>query len=687
MFRFNFRKKPAKIKKLKIKKVKMKGQKSLKNKLLSRVILISVAICIVFGGTGLFLIYRNSEQFMKDEVNTSAAAYEQVAQNLLNKYITSVTDIANDTSIFNADLSRQEIQDRLNQTKLTHGFLSVSAADSSGTTLEGDDISKQDYFQQAIAGRFYLSSTYLSEKDSGIVVTMSTPIDTDQFTGVLACSISTGTLNGMISGVSIGDSGYGFIVDANGKTIADKNLGNVLDFVNYLDLAKKDPSYSGIAGAVTHMAAGETSGEQTQVGGRKAYISYLPVSGTDGWSIGVVAFEDEMMSGMYTAIYIMLGLIVGFILLAILLARGIAMPIVRPVLALSGRIEKLAEGDLHSEVPAVKTKDEIQSLSEAFDVSVKSLNGYISEISSVLNGMAHGDFTVKALQDYRGDFSAIRDALDTILSSMNSIFRDISRMAEQVAGGSQQVASGSQVMAQGATEQAGTVEQLAASLREVTRKVDESAQYADHANELAADAMGRVNHGSENMQRMVGAMAKIDESSGKIEKIIKTIEDLAFQTNILALNAAVEAARAGEAGKGFSVVADEVRNLAGKSSEAAKNTSQLIRESLVSVREGSKIADETEASLKEIVEKVGSMTDLFESISKSAKEQAEAIGQINQGSEQISAVVQSNSATAEQSAATSEELSRLAQELRDMLGRFQLEEDDSSFPAVEERAG
>ncbi|MEG2769394.1 MAG: methyl-accepting chemotaxis protein, partial [Oscillospiraceae bacterium] len=249
--------------------------------------------------------------------------------------------------------------------------------------------------------------------------------------------------------------------------------------------------------------------------------------------------------------------------------------------------------------------------------------------------------------------------------------------SEQVASGSDQVSSGAQALSQGATEQASSIEELSATIQAVSNQIKDNANNAKMASELSSMAGKEVQNGNEHMQSMIVAMEDISSTSNKIGKIIKTIDDIAFQTNILALNAAVEAARAGSAGKGFAVVANEVRNLAGKSAEAAKNTTSLIESSINAVANGTKIADETAMSLKVVVEKSNLVLQKVEEIAEASAEQANSVVQITTGVDQISAVIQTNSATAEESAAASEELSSQSQMLKDLVGKFTLREVDA----------
>jgi len=368
-------------------------------------------------------------------------------------------------------------------------------------------------------------------------------------------------------------------------------------------------------------------------------------------------------------------IILVVILLALLLSIGIAVKISRdiskPVTEMAEAAKRMAQGDLNVQVN-VGSKNEIGQLSASFSETIVSLKSYISDIKTALAQMAEGDLNIQIDTEFKGDFIELKDSLLGISFSLNDTLTRINQASEQVSSGSEQVSDGAQALAQGATEQASSIQELSASITEISMQVKENATHASKANISVNNVSDEITISNKHMDEMIVAMSQINESSSKIGKIIKTIEDIAFQTNILALNAAVEAARAGAAGKGFAVVADEVRNLASKSADAAKDTTALIENSMIQVENGTKIMDETAKSLLRVVETTKSVSSSVEQISQASNQQADSIGQVTLGVDQISSVVQNNSATAEESAAASEELSGQAQSLKILVGKFKL---------------
>lgn len=331
----------------------------------------------------------------------------------------------------------------------------------------------------------------------------------------------------------------------------------------------------------------------------------------------------------------------------------------------------MAKGDLSIQ-SHFSANDELGILADNMRSAVTTSKEYVDNISTVLNTMSKGDMCVNIDMDYIGDFAPIKVALTQITSSLNDALFNINHAANQVASGADLVSGSAQTLAQGATEQASSIQELSASIADVAAQVSQNAQNSNIATEKASDATGAICSSNDQMQKLMGAMNDINEKSSEISKIIKTIEDIAFQTNILALNASVEAARAGAAGKGFAVVADEVRNLATKSSEAAKNTTSLIEASVVSINAGVKLAEQTAHELKSVVEGARITTEVIEQITQATNEQATTLAQFTSGIDQISAVVQNNSATSEESAAASQELSSQAHVLKEIVSKFKI---------------
>ena len=365
-------------------------------------------------------------------------------------------------------------------------------------------------------------------------------------------------------------------------------------------------------------------------------------------------------------------LLVVIVLVLIGIAVGMIRRIEQSISLMIEAAKKLAMGDVDVNLSR-DGNDEFSKMIEEYQKVVDNIK-YQADITEKV---ANGDMTIMVTPKSERDIMG--KALQKLVKQNQEALLHIDDAARQVNVSSSQVASASEALAQGSTEQASAIEQITASIDDIAEKTKENASEADKAAELMDSAISNVNQGKEDMTEMMSAMQQINDSSESISKIIKVIDDIAFQTNILALNAAVEAARAGEAGKGFAVVAEEVRNLAAKSAAAASETAELIEDSIEKVNAGSKIALETQKAIDIITEVVVESGKIVEGIAQASNYQATAIAQVDQAIGQVSQVVQNNSATSQECAAASIELSNQSARMTEMLSIFTLDNRQSHF--------
>lgn len=415
--------------------------------------------------------------------------------------------------------------------------------------------------------------------------------------------------------------------------------------------------------------------------GETHLCSYVPTYDASGQIDGLIFAGISMSSAVrQIGLTVVLSCLTSIVLIFIgimVVGAYIKKAVSTPLFRLTILAQTLEQGDLglhqhQTMMVGIDSNDEIGILSQCFDSTISRLRNYIGEISHMLEAIAGGDLTAQITQEYVGDFASIRTSLNDILQKLNSTMGQIVTSSEYVSSGAEQMSTVSQALSQGSMEQTGAVEELEETIHSVAESAKQTAENVQRARAQVGGMGQQLAEGNQKMQEMIAAMGEITNSSNEIEKIIKTIEDIAFQTNILALNAAVEAARAGTAGKGFAVVADEVRNLAAKSAEASQSTSALIGRSISAVNQGTQIADATAKQLQNVVADAHGIEATINGIAADAQTQAEAVEQIQDQIDQIANVVQTNSSTAEESAATSQELNAQANALKQLVKTFRL---------------
>ncbi len=646
--------------------------KSLKMKMLAFIIAIILGLAVTNMVISISVSYKGITDVVKNDLESTGKLVNSLVVQNLDQMKLSIEASSQGGSLKSIN-SRVVTEYLSNQCKL-YGYKELEVINKDGTitrSASGDNIGEKypeaDYLTRAMNGETTISTTEF-DANKELVIRVAAPYEY----GVLLGTYDGSILSGLINDLRIGESGNAFIIDNTGTMIASITPELVHERQNFIELGKTDKSYASAGSMFQTMLNGKSGISRYEYKGEDRFCYYSPVTGSDGWALGVVASVRETTSSIYLVVFAMTVFALVSVVFGCFLAFWFAGSIAGPVSAIAARMKLFTEGDLSSEVPVVKRRDEIGQLADEITSSVHSVKSYINEIASVLGNIASGDFSRSVGMEFQGDFKVIQDSIDRAEDLLSKTMETISISADEVAKGSTQVSQGAQNLSQGSVEQAASVEELSSSVNEISTSLMSTAKAVEDVNKQAGRVGQAMESGNAQMHDMMQSMDQISKKSKEIEKVNKLIEDIAFQTNILALNAAVEAARAGEAGKGFAVVADEVRNLAGKSANAAKDTSSLVADTIAAVNKGTGIAASTGETLNGVLSETKNMVSAIRKSAEELKEQSSKVTQVTFGIEQISSVVQNNSATAEQSAAASEELSGQAENLRELMSRFRL---------------
>ena len=647
-------------------------KKSINKKIVANTTAIVVVLALILVIVMAMSMKVLTRDIMTDVLPSTTKMASQSIEANIHMLADRIFIISDQVAIRNPEITMDEKEEAINAAHSGIEFLWLGLYRGDGALYLGDNSCPSSIADRELYSMLEetqnLSIDDVGAADGELELAIGIPVMSgEELLYYLVGSYKYDVLNDVLSNINLSANGEAYIVNWEGRIIGSQNT----ELIRAGEGLEAATGFEGIEKRVTSKETGVAAmGRSVD----SAYISYSPINGTR-WSLAIIVPQKDFMGPANAGILLSLVITGILLVLAGIYTMRFSSRIQRSLKGVTDRIGLLAKGDLTTATEVIKTSDETEVLSEALRNTVDSINGYISELSHILENMSAGNFQVDVQGDFEGDFVVMKESLNKIINALNAMLKSIKNASEEVLLTAETVSESAQQVHHGSTEQSESLNVLSQETTAIEQNILHVDENTRNVGSLMETVQGHMETGDDNMKNLLHAMEEINRNSMEITKINKFLEDISFQTNILSLNASIEAARAGEAGSGFAIVAEEVGNLAAQSAESSKRTSSMIDSSLEAVKRGMEYARKVAESFQDIGEIADQIAGISEQLSENVTVQKHSLGNMAGQITQIRDVAQQNLNASFESTTASQKLNRQAQDLKEISGRFRLREE------------